>query len=58
MATAHNQGEIIPISSMVFHIAVILMPHSCIAEAADLMQLINGSIINGRWDMEILQKQC
>lgn len=58
MATAHSQGEIILISPGVFHITVISVPHSCIAEAADLMQLINCSIINGRWDMEILQKQC
>lgn len=50
--------EIILISPRVFYIAVILMPYSCIAEAPDLMQLINWGIINGRWDMEILQKQC
>lgn len=41
-----------------FYIAVILMPYSCIAEASDLMQLINCGVINGRWDTEILQKQC
>lgn len=46
------------LSPRVFYMAVILMPHSCIAEAPDLMQLINWDIINGRWDMEILQKPC
>lgn len=46
------------LSPRLFYIAVILMPYSCIAEAPDLMQLITWDIINGRWDMEILQKPC